>query len=72
MTKAELTLIRVGHHLWRELKTARRAGYPLPGKKSAHIAPLSVLGALETALESVWETKRRFRAEWRKHASEDS
>lgn len=53
----ELLLIRAGHHLWREMKSNRRAGWPHD--------------ALCLALQSVWDAKEAVRVplrkEWLEH-----
>lgn len=43
----EMTLIRIGHHLWREYKSMNRSGWPIP--------------ALCAALKSVWDAKEAVR-----------
>lgn len=60
VSRAELLLIRAGHHLWK----ARRS--PLLAET------VDEYRALDAALETVWQAKREVRAELRQKRAEAS
>ena len=59
-TRAELLLVRAGHHLWTQIKRLRRK----LGDAHVETAPLYA------ALETIWQAKREVKAEIKQKSAE--